>query len=852
VFPTEREIYHRLRWDPRFDLRRCHVVFTLRPTGTKRVPFLDHDIEAIPWHRIIEFWIDDELAWSRPERIDRLDELAAARDEPAAAPDSVVVPAYAFASGTWSPVALLAPATPASLRVLTWNLLFDRYDAEILRSDERWQDALDRIGALELDLIALVEVTPAMWQRVLAQSWVRRYAVSHAPETSLLEPFGQVVLSRFPIREVRVLELARRRQAVVTTVAVGDRSVGVAAIHLTSDRADDAPALREAQLGSVLAHVRQTPRDAWIVMGDFNSSPETFAPAIAAVHAVDAWEVVHPADPGHTFDPRTNSLAAAMTSTGRTTRLDRVVALGLQPTAARLIGIEPGPAGIPPSDHYGVYAELAIGDRAAPDLRTAPMTRRVSLAIVPPLEAWPAIQRVRCAMERGFGRWPPHITLAHPFVDDAWLDRALGVLRDIAANAQPFSLELDRITPIEPTSRTIVMFPDRQAARAIERIHAAVREAIPDPEGDGRYLPHLTIARDVDARTIEPFTVAWRVDRLTILREHHDRFEVAHEIMLGGGSAPARPEPERRHEPIVAQVVEAAQLVDATAIVQPYGSIVYAPAHASDIDVVVEIDQPVDVFAGELATLLELAQVGAPGHLRGTVGGRAVELSISSRAEPDERMLAGPRDGHALLQHLRDHGRHDAFLAMWPDVRRFVHARALSGNGLGYFGSFGWAMLLAIPLCHDRVETLAAWFAWLARIEPGSRLGFDAVRPGDPAPLWIAAPTPPARNAARAVTPGTFAVLHDEFRRATRADPFANIDDGPPPGTRLTCDGPLASRGAYEGRFRALLGALESSIGPVVRPWGRFAIDGSMWRHSLVVPAARADEARAVIARFDR
>jgi hypothetical protein len=215
-------------------------------------------------------------------------------------------------------------------------------------------------------------------------------------------------------------------------------------------------------------------------------------------------------------------------------------------------------------------------------------------------------------------------------------------------------------------------------------------------------------------------------------------------------------------------------------------------------------------------------------------------------------MLAGPRDGRALLQHLRDHGRHVAFLAIWPDVRRFVHARALSGNGLGYFGSFGWAMLLAIPLCHDRVDTLDAWFAWLARIEPSSRLGFDAARPGDPAPLWIAAPTPPARNAARAVTPGTFAVLHDEFRRATRSDPFANIDDEPPRGVRLTNEGPFASRGAYEGRFRALLGALESSLGPVVRPWGRITVDGPRWRHHLVVPTDRADDARAVIARFDR
>src|SRR4051812_25124094 len=64
VFPTEQQVYHRLRWDDRFDVKCCHVVITLRPSGTKRLPFLELDTEVVPWHRIVEFWIEDELAWS--------------------------------------------------------------------------------------------------------------------------------------------------------------------------------------------------------------------------------------------------------------------------------------------------------------------------------------------------------------------------------------------------------------------------------------------------------------------------------------------------------------------------------------------------------------------------------------------------------------------------------------------------------------------------------------------------------------------------------------------------------------------------------------------------------------------
>jgi poly(A) polymerase len=817
------------------------------------VPFLDHDIEAVPWHRIVEFWIDDELAWSRPERIDRLDELSARAGGTDELPPTEPLVAHAYVAGAWQP-GRIAAVTSAALRAITWNLLFDRYDGDILRSDERWQDALDRLAPLAADVIVLCEVTPKIWQRVLEQPWVRAYNVSHAPTAPRLEPFGQAILARHPLRDVRVLELARRRTAVSATLDVGDRAIGVVALHLTSDKQPDAAALRDAQLAGVLAHVRSEQRDAWIVAGDFNSAPEVHASSIAAARAIDAWEAVRPGEPGYTFDAVANTLAAATSSTGRSTRLDRVLAIGLAPTGARLIGVEPGPAGIPPSDHYGVCVDFALAG-SSPDLRTAPMTNRLALAIVPPSDVWGAIQRVRCANERGFPRWPPHITLAHPFVDDAWLDRALVALRRIASETEPFPITLERIAPIEAGSRTIVMFPDRRAARAIERIQAAVREVIPDPDGDRAYLPHLTVARDIDARTIAPFTVDFTIDRLVVLREVNDRYEVVHEIGLGSTAIAPACVVDDQFAPVFAQLVLAATTVDASAAIEPYGSIVYAPEHARDVDVVVEIDQAIDAFVAELSLLLEVSPAGSPTHLRCRIDNTAVELAIARRGDGDERALSGPRDGRALRQHLVDHGRYDAFLAAWPDVRRFVDARGIGGNAFGYFGGFGWASLLAIPLCHDPVlctskAVLADWFAWLARIEPNTRIGFDADIVADPAPLWLAAPTPPARNTARAVTAGTFAALRSEARRAARLrtiDRVAiDLTVEPPPGEIIELAGDAASRGAYTGGFKKLLDTLEAALGPVVRPWGRFEHDGDRWRHRITVPDARG--ARTVLA----
>ena len=201
MFPTEQEIYHRLRWDPRFDVRRCHVVIALRPSGTQRMPLLDFNAEAIPWHRIVEFWIDDELAWSRPQRIDRLDELAARgveRPEPAL-PLAPLRPQRCDPARGWiDETAAAAPAPGSRLRVAVWNLLFDLHDdaAAAQDAERRWRVALAELAALDADLIALVEVTSKMRTLILEQPWVRAaYATSHGPGAAISR-YGQLLLAR--------------------------------------------------------------------------------------------------------------------------------------------------------------------------------------------------------------------------------------------------------------------------------------------------------------------------------------------------------------------------------------------------------------------------------------------------------------------------------------------------------------------------------------------------------------------------------------------------------------------------------------------------------------------------------
>jgi len=302
-------------------------------------------------------------------------------------------------------------------------------------------------------------------------------------------------------------------------------------------------------------------------------------------------------------------------------------------------------------------------------------------------------------------------------------------------------------------------------------------------------------------------------------------------------------------------------VADPRAVVEVYGSSVYAPAHASDVDVLVSDDDP-----ARLAAELGLTPIPTlPPRMNGTLEGVQVDVTVvTGDGDLARRMRAGPRDAALLAAHLRDHGRDEVFQAAWPHVRRFVRARALGHNGLGWFGSFGWALLLAVPLVTDRElrtvalgEAVPAWLRWLSRLSLGARIGFDGTRGGDPEPLYIAAPAPPARDVAR-LTKRAATALFTEAHSAVRAigdattdadaiDRITDLADDPPTGTTLIIAGDDDhTRGRYDGVARGLVRDLEA-LG-AIRSWGRFDLTGDGgWRHRITVPAHRTQAARELV-----
>ncbi len=286
------------------------------------------------------------------------------------------------------------------------------------------------------------------------------------------------------------------------------------------------------------------------------------------------------------------------------------------------------------------------------------------------------------------------------------------------------------------------------------------------------------------------------------------------------------------------------EVADPRALVDLYGSSVYAPSSAADVDVLIVHDNPARLAQALGFELLPTT----PPRLHGVILGVPVDITVAHG--DDHAMRSGPRDAAALVERIGD--RHAVFQSAWPHVRQFVRLRALGHNGLGYFGSFGWALLLAIPLTGELAAVsagtaLPAWLRWMAKLPLHARVGFEGVSAGDAEPLFLVAPSPPLRDVARLTKRGAGHLLA-EMRAAVTAIGDASTDEeasarvvdlatAPPPGTTLVISGDdEKSRGRYDGMARRLLRDLEA-LGPT-RSWGRFDLVEDGWEHRITVSKA--------------
>lgn len=74
-------------------------------------------------------------------------------------------------------------------------------------------------------------------------------------------------------------------------------------------------------------------------------------------------------------------------------------------------------------------------------------TPKSAIALVPPPHLWPAIQAIRAAHDKSFIRWPPHVNLLYPFLEDKGsnFDDAEALLAGTLKSVKPFWLSLSHL-----------------------------------------------------------------------------------------------------------------------------------------------------------------------------------------------------------------------------------------------------------------------------------------------------------------------------------------------------------------------------------------------------------------------
>ncbi|GAA2686235.1 MULTISPECIES: RNA repair domain-containing protein [Actinosynnema] len=844
---TSEQVYHRVRWDARFDQARFTFGVAQRGAGVKRVPMVVFDPAEVPWHRVLFVEADGEVVWDRASGVDRVEQSAAGRVRSA----GLLRPPFfdAGAPHAWRPLDGWRPgpgtaAPGGSLRVLTWNTLWDKYNSDLVDTARRRPLLLAELQVADADVIALQEVEPALAAMLAAAPWVReRYAFDTSPTSAAIGDTGLLLLSRVPVRESGRHAFSRRKGLAAITVETSAGPVVVVNTHLTSDHSANGAARRRGELAEA-AEVLSGVDGEVVVVGDFNDGGALPASALGAR---DAW-VEAAAGTGATFDPATNPLAALGSLTGRSSRLDRVLLRGsARVESVALVGDVPTAAGLFASDHYGVRADLVpgaversggLGARRGSSPGRFTSSVRTAVVWLPPQEVMDAVGPVRAEHDRGAGRWPAHVTLLFGFVPEADFDEAVPLLARAVGDVPPFDV---RLAGVRTFGEDVVWLdPAADGEEPWRLLHAALVAAFPG--GRREFTPHLTLGRSVGAlpaaRALGEFR--GRVGELAVVSRRGAGPMVVRAVVPLGGGEPRWVSEVDSAEPVdlgarAEEVVRWARGVGevhvvgsrATGCALPDADLdlvavvpgepgrlpgPWAPPGAVDVRVVNGARGPGVRAVVEPGLGVDIAVVGS--------GVVPVGEAVARRAETGgEVALGAVGDVEAIRAAVS--GFEERFTALAREVKAWARLKGLDSAPFGGLPGVAWAVLAAVSAREADDDPLTHFFGTWAAWDWRRAVSLD----GDAGPargaMTVLTPGFPARDCAEQVGEDFLELLTAELYRAWefpesrrerpelhrrhRAWAIARADDA----------------GRLRGRVRVLLDLLAEAGAPDAHAWPR-------------------------------
>jgi hypothetical protein len=104
----------------------------------------------------------------------------------------------------------------------------------------------------------------------------------------------------------------------------------------------------------------------------------------------------------------------------------------------------------PPALARAFICQVASTTRAASSMAMAgtklahaqSKVHKSALCLIPPRSTWQKLQLIRCFKDKSFVRWPPHINLLYPFVEDVGdnFSQAAASIAQAVAGLEPFEV----------------------------------------------------------------------------------------------------------------------------------------------------------------------------------------------------------------------------------------------------------------------------------------------------------------------------------------------------------------------------------------------------------------------------
>ena len=278
---------------------------------------------------------------------------------------------------------------PGALRVVTFNLLHGGPLSGLWGDDHHLDARLDlvvrELGEVDPDIVGLQESSINGRRHVAARlaaqlglHWAHASATRRISGIGVLDRLlvwamnfeeGPAVLARWPISETEVFDLPRcvkfydPRVVLRAAVETPHGRLQVFSTHLSHDPC------QARRLGEIVrAHAGPLPA---LVMGDFNASASTqwIQDLVREGALIDAYRAANPDAAGPTVWQRPDAPSPTVTRRVDFIFVQPGTALPARVRSSEVVLATPGRLAngvtLWPSDHYGVLAELALGEREA-------------------------------------------------------------------------------------------------------------------------------------------------------------------------------------------------------------------------------------------------------------------------------------------------------------------------------------------------------------------------------------------------------------------------------------------------------------------------------------------------------